>query len=137
MAAQQHTHTNTRNSLECVTGDLVALLDHLGHETAVFIGHDWGGLTVWAMALHHASRVTAVASVCAPLVPYFPVNPMEHMRQRPGRFAYQVLLLLLLLLLLARTLCSSSSSSSSKQLVDNTCTVARFTFSSSVHPSRS
>lgn len=88
------------------------------------------------MALHHASRVTAVASVCAPLVPYFPVNPMEHMRKRPGRFAYQVLLQLLppLLLLLERTLCSSSSS---KQLVDNTCTVARFTFSSSVRPSRS
>ena len=30
---------------------LVALLDKLGLEQAVFVGHDWGGAVVWNMAL--------------------------------------------------------------------------------------
>jgi pimeloyl-ACP methyl ester carboxylesterase len=32
--------------LDHLTGDLVALLDHLGIERAVFVGHDWGGFVV-------------------------------------------------------------------------------------------
>src|SRR5689334_22353153 len=39
-----------------LTGDLVGLLDALGIERAVFVGHDWGGIVVWHMPLLHPTR---------------------------------------------------------------------------------
>ena len=33
-----------------LTDDLVAVLDNLGEERAVFVGHDWGAIVVWQMA---------------------------------------------------------------------------------------
>src|SRR4051794_26077239 len=32
-----------------LTDDLVALLDDLGEEKAVFVGHDWGAMVVWTL----------------------------------------------------------------------------------------
>jgi pimeloyl-ACP methyl ester carboxylesterase len=49
--------------------DMLELLDALGHEKAVFVGHDWGAPVVWALASHHPERCHAVAALC---VPYFP-----------------------------------------------------------------
>ena len=49
-----------------ICDDLVALLDVLGLARAVFVGHDWGGVIVWAMALHHPARVRAVAGINTP-----------------------------------------------------------------------
>ena len=46
--------------LEHLTGDLVGLLDHLGIEKAIFVGHDWGGFVVWQMPLRHSARVAGV-----------------------------------------------------------------------------
>ena len=40
-----------------LTGDLVALLDALEIEQAVFVGHDWGGFVTWAMPVLHPERV--------------------------------------------------------------------------------
>ena len=42
-----------------LTGDLVALLDALEIEQAVFVGHDWGGFVTWGMAVLHPERVAA------------------------------------------------------------------------------
>jgi pimeloyl-ACP methyl ester carboxylesterase len=49
-----------------LTGDLVGLLDALGVERAVFVGHDWGGLVAWAMPVLHPARTAGVAGVCTP-----------------------------------------------------------------------
>ncbi|MGA5820968.1 alpha/beta hydrolase [Kitasatospora sp. NPDC094028] len=51
---------------ERLVGDMVALLDHLGRDRAVWIGHDWGSATVWGLAAHHPERCAAVASICVP-----------------------------------------------------------------------
>lgn len=53
-------------ALEAIVGDMLALLDHLGREQAVWIGHDWGSPVVWAIASHHPARCQAVASLCVP-----------------------------------------------------------------------
>ena len=37
--------------IEHLTGDLLALLDDIGEEQAVFVGHDWGAMVVWNLAL--------------------------------------------------------------------------------------
>jgi soluble epoxide hydrolase/lipid-phosphate phosphatase len=77
-------------TLENICADLVALLDHLELNDAVFVGHDWGGMVVWNMALHHPTRVRAVAGVNTPFIPHLPLNPLEMMKANPGRFDYQL-----------------------------------------------
>lgn len=54
-----------------LTGDLVGLLDALGIEKAVFMGHDWGGLLAWQMPLFHQARVAGVISITTPFVPHW------------------------------------------------------------------
>lgn len=54
-----------------LTGDLVGLLDALGVEKAVFMGHDWGGLLAWQMPLFHEARVAGVIGVNTPFIPHW------------------------------------------------------------------
>jgi pimeloyl-ACP methyl ester carboxylesterase len=49
--------------------DMVELLDSLGHEKAVWVGHDWGSPVVWTMASHHPERCHGVANLCVPYIP--------------------------------------------------------------------
>lgn len=65
-------------------GDLVGLLDALGIERAVFVGHDWGGFVVWAMPYLHPGRVAGVVGVNTPLTPRTPVPPTQLMRAMVG-----------------------------------------------------
>jgi pimeloyl-ACP methyl ester carboxylesterase len=51
-----------------VSRDLVELLDSLGCEKAVFVGHDWGAPAVWTMASHHPDRCHGVANLCVPYI---------------------------------------------------------------------
>lgn len=53
-----------------LTGDLVGLLDALGIDRAVFMGHDWGGLVAWQMPLFHQRRVAGVIGVNTPFIPH-------------------------------------------------------------------
>lgn len=76
-----------RHALIC--DDLVALLDAEGLEEAVFVGHDWGGAIVWAMALHHPSRVRAVAGINTPYRGQPPAPLLEMVKDRPGAWDYQ------------------------------------------------
>ncbi|CAL9345980.1 Epoxide hydrolase A [Nocardiopsis dassonvillei] len=56
----------TDYDIEHLTGDLVALLDHYGYEDATFVGHDWGAMVVWGMALLHPKRVDKVVNLSLP-----------------------------------------------------------------------
>ncbi|MGK0171047.1 MAG: pimeloyl-ACP methyl ester carboxylesterase [Gammaproteobacteria bacterium] len=49
-----------------VVADMLALIDHLGRERAVWVGHDWGCATVWNLASLHKERCHAVANLCVP-----------------------------------------------------------------------
>ena len=57
-------------------GDMVDLLDALGHGKAVWVGHDWGAPVVWSLASHHPDRCFGVVNLCVPYVPagFAPVN---------------------------------------------------------------
>ncbi|MDN4471834.1 alpha/beta fold hydrolase [Demequina zhanjiangensis] len=52
--------------IEQLTGDLVALLDHYGYDDATFVGHDWGAMVVWGLALLHPGRVNRVINMSLP-----------------------------------------------------------------------
>jgi len=69
--------------------DLVAMLDRLEIESAVFVGHDWGGAVVWNMALHFPERVRAVAGVNTPFRRQAPLPMLDALADSPGMFDYQ------------------------------------------------
>lgn len=56
----------TAYDIEHLTGDLVALLDHYGYADATFVGHDWGAMVVWGLALLHPGRVNRIVNLSLP-----------------------------------------------------------------------
>ena len=56
-------------AVEHAVADMLELLDHLGAERAVWVGHDWGSPVVWSIAQHHPERCHGVANLCAPYLP--------------------------------------------------------------------
>jgi pimeloyl-ACP methyl ester carboxylesterase len=72
-------------------GDLVGLLDDLGKDEAVFVGHDWGSMVVWNLALLAPDRVRAVVGMSVPFSPRMPVPPLELMRNLAGDSFFYVL----------------------------------------------
>ena len=76
--------------LDHLTADMVGLLDHLGIDKAIFVGHDWGGFVVWGMPLRHPARVAGVAALNTPHLPRPPIDPIELLRTRFGDDMYIV-----------------------------------------------
>lgn len=54
--------------IEHLTGDLTALLDHFGHQEALFVGHDWGALVVWGLAVMHPQRLAGLINLSVPFL---------------------------------------------------------------------
>src|SRR5262249_51693640 len=77
--------------------DMVALLDHLGHEHAVLMGHSAGGPQVLQCALTHPERVLALVLSCtatqtvhvpaelASLVTFLGTEGLTHLQQMLAR----------------------------------------------------
>ncbi len=53
-----------------LTGDMVGLLDAIGTDQAVVVGHDWGAPVAWRCALFRPDRFRAVVGLSVP----FPVR---------------------------------------------------------------
>jgi pimeloyl-ACP methyl ester carboxylesterase len=74
-----------------LTADLLAVVDDLGEERAVFVGHDWGSLLVWQLALLAPERVCGVVGMSVPFLPRGPVPIITLLRQLyAGSFFYMV-----------------------------------------------
>ena len=58
--------THSAYALQQIVGDMLALVDSLGRQQAVWVGHDWGSPVVWSIASHHPDRCAAVANLCVP-----------------------------------------------------------------------
>jgi epoxide hydrolase 4 len=60
--------TDKRGPYEVFTlaGDVVRLVRTLGHERAVFMGNDWGGVVAWALGARHPSLVERLIVLNAP-----------------------------------------------------------------------
>jgi pimeloyl-ACP methyl ester carboxylesterase len=59
-------HRHEDYALELVVADMIGLLDALGEEKAVWVGHDWGAPVVWSIASHHPDRCHGVANLSVP-----------------------------------------------------------------------
>ena len=70
--------------------DVHGLLDALGLERATFVGHDWGALILWHMALLAPARIGRLVILNIPHIPRAPIDPIQAMRQRFGNDFYIV-----------------------------------------------
>jgi pimeloyl-ACP methyl ester carboxylesterase len=70
--------------------DIHGLLDALELESAVFVGHDWGALLLWQMAMLAPERIDRLVILNIPHYPRFPVDPIALMRERFGDDFYIV-----------------------------------------------
>jgi pimeloyl-ACP methyl ester carboxylesterase len=69
--------------LPLLVEDVVAVLDHLGAESAHIVGHDWGAAIAWHLAARHPDRVRTLTAVSVP----HPVAFAEALRSDPDQRA--------------------------------------------------
>src|SRR2546423_4020324 len=65
-------------------GDMTGLLDALGEDSAIFVGHDWGASLVWSLAVLEPPRGRAVGGLSGPFAPRAPAAPIPIMPPHPG-----------------------------------------------------
>lgn len=70
--------------------DVQGLLDALELESAAFVGHDWGALVLWHMAMIAPERIEKLAILNIPHYPRAPIDPISIMRERFGNDFYIV-----------------------------------------------
>ncbi len=64
-----------------MVADVAGVLDWLGEDRAVVVGHDWGANIAWACAQLHPDRVAAVAALSVPFQPRPPEPPVPLLRR--------------------------------------------------------
>lgn len=78
------------NQVEIIN-DVVGLIPALGYDSAIVLGHDWGGPTAWSAALNHPDKVSAVGVLSVPFSPRAELPPLETMKAVfKDRFFYQL-----------------------------------------------
>jgi pimeloyl-ACP methyl ester carboxylesterase len=54
---------------EHIVADMIELLNAIGAEKAIWVGHDWGAPVVWSLGQHHPERCHGLANLCVPYLP--------------------------------------------------------------------
>lgn len=73
-----------------LVGDVLGLMDALELETATLVGHDWGALLMWHLAMHSPQRVERLIGLNIPHTPRPPADPIALFRKRFGDDFYIV-----------------------------------------------
>ncbi len=76
--------------IEELIADVHGLLDALELDTATFVGHDWGALLLWQMAMRSPDRIERLIILNIPHYPRGPIDPIRIMRERFGDDFYIV-----------------------------------------------
>ncbi len=75
--------------VEWLNACLSGVITGLGHERAVMVGHDWGGLLVWPFARMYREETAAVIGLNTPDLPRTPLPTTEFIKQSgSGRMNY-------------------------------------------------
>lgn len=77
-------------TIQKLTGDLVGLMDAMALEKSLVIGHDWGALVTWQMALLGPERMAGLVALNIPFFKRPPINPITYMRYKLGKDFYIV-----------------------------------------------
>jgi len=73
-----------------LTGDMVGLLDAIGTDQAVVVGHDWGAPVAWRCALFRPDRFRAVVGLSVPFQVRGPNRPSTVMPRTEKQRFYQL-----------------------------------------------
>jgi pimeloyl-ACP methyl ester carboxylesterase len=73
-----------------LVGDMVGVLDAVGSEVAVIVGHDWGAPVAWHAALLRPDRFRAVIGLSVPFRPRGKVQPTTVMPRTEQAVFYQL-----------------------------------------------
>jgi pimeloyl-ACP methyl ester carboxylesterase len=65
-------------------------MDALDVEKSMIVGHDWGALVTWQMALLKPERMAGLVALNIPFFKRPPINPITYMRFKLGRDFYIV-----------------------------------------------
>lgn len=74
-----------------IAGDMVGVLDALGEETAIMVGHDWGSIVAWNTVLLHPERFTALIAMSVPYGGRAKQSPLESWKAAFGDNFYYIL----------------------------------------------
>ncbi|TDJ34196.1 MAG: alpha/beta hydrolase [Gammaproteobacteria bacterium] len=80
----------TDYAIQNLVADVEGLMDALSIESAVVIGHDWGAMLTWQMALLSPKRMAGLITLNIPHIPRPPINPLTYMRWKLGKNFYIV-----------------------------------------------
>jgi len=80
----------TSYTLLHLVGDVIALIEELGEEQAVVVGHDWGAPVVWTAAMLRPDKVRAVAGLSIPPILPGGMVPPSITRTQYGEGFYQI-----------------------------------------------
>lgn len=73
-----------------LVGDAVGVLDAVGAERAIVVGHDWGAPVAWHTALLRPDRVRGVVGLSVPFLPRSSTRPTVGLAKRFGPGYYQL-----------------------------------------------
>jgi pimeloyl-ACP methyl ester carboxylesterase len=73
-----------------LTDDQNGLLDALGIDRAIYVGHDWGAIMLWQHALLNPERVIGLANMSVPFRAREPSEPVAFWEQALGEDFYLV-----------------------------------------------
>ncbi len=68
--------------VETLAWDILGLFDHFGIRKARLVGHDWGAVAAWDIALHYPDRLEKLAILNAPHPDVMTRFILEHPEQR-------------------------------------------------------
>lgn len=74
-----------------LTDDMVGILDALGEETAVMVGHDWGAIVAWHAVVRHPERFDGLVAMSVPYGGTAPRSPMAGWREASGDNFFYIL----------------------------------------------
>ncbi|MDA2944223.1 MAG: alpha/beta hydrolase [Actinomycetota bacterium] len=73
-----------------LSDDIAALLDAVGVDQAVIVGHDWGAIVTWHIGQRHPDRCRAIVTASVPWTPW-PAPPTDVLRAQHGDNFFYIL----------------------------------------------
>ncbi len=74
-----------------LVADVTGLVDAAGAEQATIVGHDWGAIVAWQVALEARERVRGVVAMSVPYVGRGPLAPTDRWRRQYGENFFYIL----------------------------------------------
>jgi len=77
--------------IEHLAADMVGILDALGEETAIMVGHDWGSIVAWHSVLMYPKRFTALIAMSVPYGGRPKQSPLTYWQEKFGENFFYIL----------------------------------------------